>query len=289
MIRSMTAFARSEYRGELGELTIELRSINHRFLELNPRLSEELRLFEPLLRQELTRAISRGKIDVTLKYTAPMQAQDQLILNEPLAIAVARLSHDLDKLHYNPAPVSSLQLLQWPGVLQSRPLDREALQQQLQQQLQQTIQSFITSREAEGERLQQVILQRCGQIQAILTTVTERLPQVLSAARARLQQRVEELAQQPLDSGRLEQEMALVAQRLDVDEELQRLQSHLTELMENLQRPEPIGRRLDFLLQELNREANTLGSKSADLQTTQAAVELKVLLEQIREQIQNIE
>ncbi|QEP44254.1 YicC family protein [Ectothiorhodospiraceae bacterium BW-2] len=288
MIRSMTAFARSDYRGELGELTLELRGVNHRFLELNLRLPEELRQLEPPLRQQLQQQLGRGKIDLFLKYQPPTTTQ-QLAIDEALAAELARLSHQIDKLIYNPAPISSLELLQWPGVLQGGRLDKEALEQQLFRLLQQALQEFITTREAEGERLQQVILCRCDEMATVVEQLEQRLPEVVQLARQRLKQRLQELVSQQPDEGRLEQEMALVMQRLDIDEELQRLKSHLTELHSILVRNQPVGRRLDFLLQELNREANTIGSKSADLQTTQASVELKVIIEQVREQIQNIE
>jgi uncharacterized protein (TIGR00255 family) len=284
----MTAFARQEAQGEWGALQLELRAVNHRYLEVNPRLPEELRPLEPKLREGISRQLSRGKVDCTLRYQPPGEQAGELALNLELVKKLAHASREIDTLIYNAAPVNSFEVLRWPGVLESSGIDEGTLQSEALALLDKALAELNDNRLREGEQLRTIILQRCDSASAVVTGVRRRLPEVLAGVRQRLRDRLAELRQE-LDEGRLEQEMVLQAQRLDVDEEMDRLETHLAEVRRVLERDEPVGRRLDFLMQELNREANTLGSKSADSETTKASVELKVLIEQMREQIQNIE
>jgi uncharacterized protein (TIGR00255 family) len=284
----MTAFARQEAQGEWGALQLELRAVNHRYLEVNPRLPEELRPLEPKLREGISRQLSRGKVDCTLRYQPPGELAGELALNLELVKKLAHASREIDTLIYNAAPVNSFEVLRWPGVLESSGIDEGTLQSEALALLDKALAELNDNRLREGEQLRTIILQRCDSASAVVTGVRRRLPEVLAGVRQRLRDRLAELRQE-LDEGRLEQEMVLQAQRLDVDEEMDRLETHLAEVRRVLERDEPVGRRLDFLMQELNREANTLGSKSADSETTKASVELKVLIEQMREQIQNIE
>ncbi|MCW8840834.1 MAG: YicC family protein [Gammaproteobacteria bacterium] len=288
MIRSMTAFARKQGQGEWGALQLELRSVNHRYLELSPRLPDELRALEPKLRERIGRRLARGKVECNVRYQAPQAMAGELAINKELVKQLAHTSREVDAILYNPAPVNSLDVLRWPGVLESPGIDEAQLQQALLGLLDEALDELDDNRRREGDKLKAIILQRCDTAEAVVDAVRERLPEVLAGVRSRLQQRLEELRQE-LDQERLEQEMVLLAQKLDVDEEMDRLATHIEEVRRVLDSDEPVGRRLDFLMQELNREANTLGSKSADSETTRASVELKVLIEQMREQIQNIE
>ncbi len=288
MIRSMTSFARREAQGEWGGVQLELRSVNHRYLELNLRLPEELRLLEPKIRERLNQRLGRGKVDCSVRFQAATAQSAELAINEELVKQLAHASREVDAILYNAAPVNSLEVLQWPGVLQAPALDEERLRSETLALLDQAIDEMTEDRGREGEKLKAIILQRCDAAEVVVQGVRERLPEVLSAVRARLSERLAELRAE-VNEERLEQELVITAQKLDVDEEMDRLQTHLDEVRNVLQSDKPVGRRLDFLMQELNREANTLGSKSADTETTRASVELKVLIEQMREQVQNIE
>ena len=211
-----------------------------------------------------------------------------MVINTVLVKQLAHASREVDGILYNAAPVNSLEVLRWPGVLDTPSVDQEALHKALLALLDQALTEMDENRQREGDKLRDIILQRCDNAEQVVATVRERLPVVLTNLRQRLQDRLAELRQE-LDQDRLEQEMVLLAQKLDVDEEMDRLATHIEEVRRVLDSNEPVGRRLDFLMQELNREANTLGSKSADTETTRASVDLKVLIEQMREQIQNIE
>ena len=287
MIRSMTAFASGERNtADGGVLGCELRAVNHRFLELGLRLPEELRAYEPLLRERVAARISRGKLDLVMRLRAPESASG-LHLNEAMVAELARLNLDLTS-KFPGLRISLTELLQYPGVLQGRGVDAEAMQREVLALLDAVLDDFIAAREREGGKLATVIGERGDAIAKIAGEVRTLVPQIRAGQRAKLEARLADLAQ-PADPGRIEQELVLWLQKLDVDEELDRLDSHLSELRRVLKQKEPVGRRLDFLLQEFNREANTLGSKSVDARTSNAAVELKVLIDQIREQIQNIE
>lgn len=287
MIRSMTAFAAGERSTEWGVLSGELRAVNHRFLELGLRLPDELRAFEAVLRERVSARVSRGKLDLVLRLRTTV-AGDALQVDEALVGRLAALAQRLDAGFPN-LQVQFTELLQFPGVLQSRGLDADALQREALAVLDAVLDDFVAAREREGGKLAQVIGERAEAIAGIAAEVRTLVPQIRAGQRAKLEARLADLSQ-PTDPGRLEQELVIWLQKLDVDEELDRLDSHLVELRRILKGgKEPVGRRLDFLLQEFNREANTLGSKSVDARTSNAAVELKVLIDQIREQIQNIE
>ncbi len=288
MTRSMTAFARYEEQTDLGTLSWEIRSVNHRYLEVGFRLDESFRPLEMAMRKFISDTLGRGKVEVALRYKSPEQQQDSLDINEALAERVISRYQQLAALSDNAAPLDLMKVMQWPGVIETPSLDQEALSERVMASLQKALIDLVDTREREGAALQIMIEQRCQQIQRIAEEVRERMPEILQNHRQKLQERVQDLAIN-LEPERLEQEMVLLAQKSDVAEELDRLQNHVREVESVLQRDEPIGRRLDFLMQELNREANTLGSKSIDTDTTRYSVDLKVLIEQMREQIQNIE
>lgn len=288
MTRSMTAFARHEAQTELGTLSWEIRSVNHRYLEVGFRLEESFRPLEMTMRKRISDVLSRGKVEVALRYKAPEQQQENIDINESLAQSVIARYQQLAGSAENPAALDLMKVMQWPGVIQTESLDQQALKDCVMQSLDQALADLLATREREGEALQAMIEQRCQQINEIAESVRELMPEILENQRQKLQERVADL-QVNLEPERLEQEMVLIAQKSDVAEELDRLQSHVKEVEHVLSRDEPIGRRLDFLMQELNREANTLGSKSIDTGTTRFSVDLKVLIEQMREQIQNIE
>lgn len=287
MIRSMTAFASAESATSLGSLAFELRSVNHRYLEVNPRLPEELRALEPLLRERIAARLTRGKIDVNLRFRPIQVGAAELKLDQALLAQLGVIAREL-MLDIPHLRVDFTELLNWPGVLTEQNVDSDGLKQAVLDLLDQAIEDMLATRQREGDRLAEFINERLDAIERIVTDVRGWLPDIRAAARTRLEMRIAEI-KQPLDSGRLEQELVLQLQKLDVDEELDRLGSHIAEARRILKLQEASGRRLDFLMQEFNREANTLGSKSVDQRTTQSAVELKVLIEQIREQVQNIE
>lgn len=286
MIRSMTAFASGERATEWGVLGCELRAVNHRFLELGLRLPEELRTYEPMLRERVASRVSRGKLDLAMRLRAP-DADGGLHLNETMVAELSRLNIGLTA-RFPGLRTSLTELLQYPGVLQGRGVDPEALQGEVLALLDAVLDDFVATREREGGKLAVVIGERADAIARIAAEVRTLVPQIRIGQRQKLDARLADLSQ-PADPGRVEQELVMWLQKLDVDEELDRLDSHVSELRRILKQKEPVGRRLDFLLQEFNREANTLGSKSVDARTSNAAVELKVLIDQIREQIQNIE
>lgn len=287
MIRSMTAFARHEQVTELGTLIWEIRSVNHRYLELALRLEESFRPLEMDIRKIFAERMARGKIEASLRYQ-PSQQQTALNINTNLAQSVINACEQLTQMANQTLSVDPLRLLQWPGVANTEQVNLDALKQEAMDTLQTVLADFISGREREGQALAEMILQRCEEILQIAGAVKNRMPEILEQQRQRLLQKASEL-EVTLEPERLEQEIVLIAQKSDVAEELDRLQSHVDEVKRVLQRDEPIGRRLDFLMQELNREANTLGSKSIDTDTTRYSVDLKVLIEQMREQIQNIE
>ncbi|MBV9695887.1 MAG: YicC family protein [Gammaproteobacteria bacterium] len=288
MITSMTGFARREASGPWGTLVCELRSVNHRFLEVGFRLPDELRATEGELRTRLTRALRRGKVDCTLSYRRAAGAEAGLALDGAALERVLKAINVLRDALPEPPLVDALDLLRWPGVVREEGTGTEALQQEAEKVFAATLTELSAARAREGERLREVLEQRCTALAALVHDVRARLPEVHSRMRARLQERVTELTTS-IDPERLEQEVAILLQRLDVDEELERLAGHITEVRRIVGGSEPAGRRLDFLMQELNREANTLSSKSQDLETTRSAVDMKVIIEQMREQVQNAE
>ena len=287
MTRSMTAFARQEAEFEWGSLSWEIRSVNHRYLEPHLRLPDNLRELEGSLRESLRKTLSRGKVECTLRFN-PEARVKQLVVNEEFTNQVVSAAESLQLLLSEHRAIDPLELLRWPGVLQDAKLDMDIVKAAARALFSQSLEDLLEGRKREGVELALLIEQRLDAISAIVVEVREKMPQILQAQRDNLKERLEEL-KVDLDEGRLEQEMALLAQKADVDEEMDRLATHVQEVRRVLKQKGPIGRRLDFLMQELNREANTLSSKSIVANTTQSAVELKVLIEQMREQIQNIE
>ena len=281
MIRSMTAYAGGERVTPWGTLGCELRSVNHRFLEVGTRLPEELRALE-----RIAARLSRGKLDLVMRLRAP-EAAANLQVDEALLAQLGRLAHRLTSDFPN-LQVSFTDLLQLPGVTRGEATDAAALQVEALALLDQVLDGFVEAREREGGKLVAAISERVDGIERIATEVRTLIPAIRDGQRSKLAARLADLPH-PVDPGRAEQELVLWLQKLDVDEELDRLGSHIVEIRRVLKQREPVGRRLDFLLQEFNREANTLGSKSVDSRTSNAAVELKVLIDQIREQVQNIE
>jgi uncharacterized protein (TIGR00255 family) len=288
MIASMTGFARREISGAWGALVCELRSVNHRFLESGFRLPEELRAAEGELRQRLARELKRGKVDCSISLRRVQGAESALEVDpaalERLLTTVREISRTLPG---NPT-VSVLDVLRWPGVLRDESDDSEELLTAAHALFDGTVKDLAAARAREGQRLRELLEQRCNGLEALVAHVRTRLPEVHTRVRARLDERLAELKAN-VDQERLEQELAMLLQRLDVDEELDRLTGHIAEIRRVIDGSEPAGRRLDFLMQELNREANTLSSKSQDLDTTRSAVDMKVIIEQMREQVQNVE
>lgn len=286
MIRSMTAFASGERATPWGSLGCELRSVNHRFLEIGVRLHDDLRPLEPALRERISARLSRGKLDLTLRLRAP-EGEGALQVDPTRLRELSELALDLSS-RFPGLHTEFGQLLQLPGVMQAPVTDPAALQAEALVLLDEVLDEFVAAREREGGKLATVIVERLDGIGGLVDEVRTLMPTIREGQRQKLGARLADLAQ-PADPGRLEQELVIWLQKLDVDEELDRLASHVTEARRVLKLREAVGRRLDFLLQEFNREANTLGSKSVDARSSAVAVELKVLIDQVREQIQNIE
>ncbi len=288
MVRSMTAYARGERQGQWGRLSWELRSVNHRYLEISTRLPEAVRSLEPMVRERASAKLGRGKVELNLRLKLAPTELTELNLNHPLARQLLKLVAELDSMMGTAQSTTPMDLLRWPGVAEEPEPDLGTLQAEALAALDDSLEELIAHRTREGEQIQAMIEQRCEAVAELVAEARARRPEYVQRLREKLMQRLGEL-DLDTDPARLEQELVLVAQRLDVDEELDRLDAHLKECRQALARQEPIGRRLDFLMQELNREANTLASKSADSNSTRIAVELKVLIEQMREQIQNVE
>jgi len=288
MIRSMTAFARQEATADWGDLSIELRSVNQRHLDVSFRLPEELRVLEPKLREMLQARLSRGKIECSVRFNRADSQQSAFTVNKELATHLSKASREVDAILYNSAPINAMDILRWPGVLQYEEQDMGPVHEALLATMGKALDDLVAAREREGDKLKSMILQRCDGIESETSKVKVAIPEIMAKWKEKTQARLDEL-KADIDDNRLAQELAHIAQKTDVEEELDRIDSHLDEIRRILESDKPVGRRLDFLMQELHREANTLGSKSIDKQTTKASVELKVLIEQAREQVQNIE
>jgi uncharacterized protein (TIGR00255 family) len=284
----MTAFAASEGESSGFHLGWEIRTVNHRHLDIALRLPEPFRALEPELRARITQHLKRGRVEATLQCRRGAEAAEIPAVNLELARRLIDAIHQVEPLLSAPALVSALDVLRWPGVLGEQETLPETLWEAAGNLLEEALHKLVAAREREGAQLAGLISGRCQSMHEQVARARERLPAVLDGLRERMRMRVEEVCASA-DPTRLEQEMALLVQRLDVAEEMDRLTEHLDEVGRVLRQTEPVGRRLDFLMQELNREANTLGSKSQDAQTTRASVEMKVLIEQMREQIQNLE
>lgn len=288
MPRSMTGFARREVKLSWGTAVWEIRSVNHRYLEPSFRLPEDFREIEPHLRDAMRKALQRGKVEASLSIQWE-QEETELGINTARVAQLTKAAQQINHLlGAAAAPINALDILKYPGVIQKQEIDREAMQAAVLKLFNSALEGLIEHRTREGNELEQLILQRLDAVSAQVLAIRARLPEILATQREKLQTKLAAL-QIDLDPERLEQEIVMLAQKADVDEELDRLDTHVIEVKRSLKQTDSLGRRLDFLMQELNREANTLSSKSIVSDTTQAAVELKVLIEQMREQVQNIE
>jgi uncharacterized protein (TIGR00255 family) len=288
MIQSMTAFSRIQGQGKWGSAVCEIRSVNHRYLEMSVRLPDTLHELEVLMRERVRHHIKRGKIECNVRYVPGDVTGSEIIINTHLAEQLCRATDTITQMLKTAAPVNPMDILHWPGILQIAEVDLEIIQDEILKLLETGLLELIEARVREGAELKQLFLQRLEAMKLELAKVREHLPALIKSQRERLITRFTD-AKVELDAGRLEQEMVIFAQKTDVSEELERIDTHISEVRRILKAGGTVGRRLDFLMQELNREANTLGSKSVDVDTTRASVELKVLIEQIREQVQNVE
>jgi len=285
---SMTAFSRQQLEQDWGSLTWEIRSVNHRYLETSFRLPEAFRSLENAVREIARKRLNRGKVECQLRYQVVESSQSELQLNNELVLKLTHANSEIQDLAGTSSPLSSMELLRWPGVIMDRQIDFKVLQSEALQLFEKALDDLVASREREGESLKGLLVQRIKSIREIVSNVREKMPDILKKQRQSLLDKLQDL-QAEIEPTRLEQEIALLAQKADVDEELDRLDSHLNEVERVIGTKGQKGRRLDFLMQELNREANTLSSKAIVVETTMGAVELKVLIEQMREQIQNVE
>ena len=285
MVASMTAFARLEDSGEWGHAVWEIRTVNHRYLDISIRLPEELRALETSVREQVSIKLKRGKVECNLRYDSDSATGD-ISINAGLAEKIIHAARGLPI--EGSAPIDPLDVLRWPGVIDKNSPDLERLSNPVISLLDKALENILHNRHREGDQIEQMITKRCDLSLHQLRQIRDKVPEIIAIMRERHLARVQELGIE-LDNGRLEQEIALLSQKLDVAEELDRMETHINEVKRILTGTEPIGRRLDFLMQEMNREANTLGAKSAHIDTSNASIELKVLIEQMREQIQNIE
>lgn len=288
MIRSMTAYARKEMNAKWGTACWELRSVNQRYLETYIRLPEQLRSLEPIIREKLRNRLTRGKVECNLRFELDLANQhQQLLLNQDLANQLIEAANWI-KDQTPASQINVIDILRWPGVLSAKEQDLDMISQAILALLEKTIDEFIQVREREGQALQALIIQRLEAITEEENKIRHWMPQILQWQKDKLKSKFEEIHVE-LDANRLEQELIMIAQRIDVAEELDRLSTHVKETYTILNKNEAVGRRLDFMMQEFNRESNTIASKSINADITASAIELKVLIEQMREQIQNIE
>lgn len=288
MIHSMTGYATAAKEFPFGTLGVELRSVNHRYLDVQFRLPDDLRAIEPVMREMLGERIGRGKIECRVTFSAAAGTNRGFKLNEELMLHLEELELKVRTMLAGAGQLSAAEVLRWPGVLAVEPLPLEEMQAACRDLLAVVLREFNAARAREGDKLKAILLERAAGMEQRIAEVTPRLPQVIAAYRERLAARLKE-ALGADDDERVRQEVAVFASKIDVDEELARLTSHATELKRIVAGGGAVGKKLDFLMQELNREANTLSSKSVDLAVTQAALDMKLLIEQMREQIQNIE
>lgn len=287
MTQSMTGFARSSVTTETIAVIVEMRSVNNRFLDLHFRCPDDLRMQEGKWRQNISKALGRGKVEVSMRLQTTVNERGFVVDNQRLLQLSEALQTVAAQVPHAGAP-DQLALLQAPGVLISNDVDEAVIAKTAEQALDAALAELIEQRQSEGEKLAEMVSTRVTQLRQMLQELREQLPALQAKQRERISNRIAEVSAEP-DAARLEEELVYLAQRSDVDEEMDRFNAHLDAIEKSLASTGPCGRRLDFLMQELNREANTLGSKSTGLTTTNAAVEFKVLIEQMREQIQNIE
>lgn len=292
MILSMTGYATASAELDSGSLTLELRAVNHRYLDIQLRMPDELRGFESAMREVISAQLQRGKVDCRINYAA-RSAQSGAMLNRGLLQQLAAWNKEVQDTLPDARPLSVADVLRWSGVLETPGASADELRASLLDLLQTALQDFSASRAREGEKLKDFLLQRVDKIEALRNGVMPHVPAAIAAYEqklaSRLREAIQNAATQDMWDERIRQEITLFASRIDVDEELSRLSSHLTEMRRILAQGGAVGKRLDFLMQELNREANTLGSKSVDAEVSRSAMEMKILIEQMREQIQNLE
>ncbi|MBX2880890.1 MAG: YicC family protein [Granulosicoccus sp.] len=288
MLRSMTAFGQARSTIDEGELVCEIRSVNHRFLDIGVRLDDALRSIEASVRDLAGARVSRGKLELSVRLNPSADIRESLNIDQDLLDELLQKANEFAERYPRRAGFDVVQLMQWPGVIRTESKFGDHVLQHAVQTVEQALEELLANRSREGEKIQQVLTDRARELQSIVARLREHRPVVVSAQREKLTEKLQQLATE-FDRSRLEQELVHAAQRLDIDEELDRLDVHLDEMFEVFSRHEAVGRRMDFLMQELNREANTLGSKSNDSTTSAESVNMKVLIEQMREQIQNIE
>ena len=288
MIYSMTAFGRDQYESDWGTLVWELRSVNHRYLDTSIRLPEELRGLDAEIRKRLSNRLNRGKLDCSLRFQRDSQTGAEFELNEELIERLLATTREIGKHTGDVTPPPVATILQWPGVLKVPALDVDRVSETALAGFERALHELVDTRAREGEGLAEHIEQRLSAADALVSGAREIMPEVVTAYRERLHERLKEIKQE-MDPARLEQEIVIFASKTDIAEELDRLETHIGEVRRIIKKGGAIGRRLDFLMQEFNREANTIGSKATDIRITNASVELKVLIEQMREQVQNIE
>ena len=288
MTYSMTAFARQESRSPMGDLICELRSVNHRYLDFNCRFADELRHLEPQFREVVAGRLKRGRVDCNMRFNTLADNRSEFTVDENILTQVLELGRALRQKVPELAALGQADVLAWPGVVSTPDLDKDTLALEATALFRRCVEELIQVRRQEGGRLREMIEKRLDSMREIIAGITQILPDLALAFRQRMEEKLSQVREQ-LDDNRLEQEMVLFQQKSDVSEEVDRLRLHIDVVEETLKKQEPVGRRLDFLMQELNREANTLSSKSGDVRLTNFAVELKVLIEQMREQVQNIE
>ena len=288
MMLSMTAFARQQLEQDWGSLTWEIRSVNHRYLETSVRVPETFRRLEIVIRETVRKRLSRGKVECQLRYQSVENSTTEINLNQNLVFKLLNANKEIEEMTGSSGSLSNMEILRWPGVVSDQQMDTASIDKQAIRLFSLALDDLISSREREGEELKGFVQKRLDAIREIVISIRAKMPEILTVQKQNLLDKIEDLKAE-LDSARVEQEIVLLTQKADVDEELDRLDSHLNEVQRVIDTKGQKGRRLDFLMQELNREANTLSSKSIVVDTTRSAVELKVQIEQMREQIQNIE
>ena len=288
MTLSMTAFSRQQQEQEWGSLTWEIRSVNHRYLETSVRLPESFRGLENGVREAVRKRLTRGKVECALRFQSEAKVSSDLHLNTKLIQQLVQANIEIEQITGTSVSLNNMELLRWPGVIEEQDFDKTSIEKQALSLFSAALDDLVTTREREGAELQGFIQQRIDSVREIVVSIRNKMPEILAKQKQNILDRLADL-QAELEPTRLEQEVSLLIQKADVEEELDRLGSHLKEVERVLSAKGQKGRRLDFLMQELNREANTLSSKSIVVETTLNAVELKVLIEQMREQIQNVE
>ena len=288
MTQSMTAYGRAENSDGQNSISCEIRSVNHRYSEISIRLPDELRPLEQKIRKKITDKIKRGKIECNIRIEQQDTYNEALLINQDLLKNIIEVAEKVNSNLSASNSLNSLDLLRWPGVLKKNTLDFKKIDKLLLKLVDKTIDIAIDTRQREGEKIKKIITNRCSKIKKIINGVRKTIPGILKEFRKKLTQRVKEISNE-IDNERFEQELLFMSQKMDIEEEIDRLSAHIDEVIRVVNQKGPIGRRLDFLMQEMNRESNTIGSKSNHIKTSNASIELKVLVEQMREQIQNIE